>query len=60
MGLTVSLNRLPTDIGVYNNGTLRNPRLHIVYPFLVKRYPDLDKRDTASGMQILSELKNIA
>ena len=43
-GIAYCLNRLPTDITVFNNNTLRNPKLHFAYPYLLSRLPSLSMK----------------
>eukprot|EP00357_Protocruzia_adherens_P002025 CAMPEP_0115042516 /NCGR_PEP_ID=MMETSP0216-20121206/46310_1 /TAXON_ID=223996 /ORGANISM="Protocruzia adherens, Strain Boccale" /LENGTH=543 /DNA_ID=CAMNT_0002424641 /DNA_START=430 /DNA_END=2061 /DNA_ORIENTATION=+ len=46
--LSSTLNRLKSDITVANNGTIRNPRMHVTFDFLRKRDPELGRMDNAA------------
>ncbi|KAL4440944.1 hypothetical protein ABPG74_009357 [Tetrahymena malaccensis] len=59
-GLKQALNRIPTDIGVYNNSTLRDPSKHIVTKFLNEQNPELQEHILNNKHLAVSNLQNLA
>ncbi|KAL4488814.1 hypothetical protein ABPG72_016467 [Tetrahymena utriculariae] len=59
-GLKQALNRIPTDIGVYNNSTLRDASKHIVTDFLQDQNPELQEHLLSNKYLAVQNLQNLA
>ncbi|EAS02134.1 hypothetical protein TTHERM_00558150 (macronuclear) [Tetrahymena thermophila SB210] len=59
-GLKQALNRIPTDIGVYNNATLRDASKHLVTSFLKNQNPELEAHILNNKYQAALNLERLA